>query len=383
MSKDSAQVACRPKRARRLRTVVALAASAVLALSACSDPGAGGNSDDTEEGAKVPSRVSLLIPFAEGGGTDVWARFLIPYLEKHVANNPTFSPENVPGGESITGANQYVRGGKTDGSQLLVTSGSTYLPALLRRPEVEYDFKKMRMLIMNGTSGIVYVSAKTGLKSAADLKNLKEPLVYGGISATGADLSLLQAFDLLGIDIKATFGFEGRGPARLALERGEINLDYQTTSAYTTQVAPLVKSGKAVPLFSYGVVDAEGKPQRDPAFPDLPTFEEVYQTLRGSAPSGEAYEAYRAILLAGFIYQKGLWTNEGTPDSIVKEFYAAAKAIADDPDFKAKSDEVLGGYPLYSAEEMQDALYEAFDISDGARQYVIDLLAKKYAVKFN
>jgi len=365
---------------RRGRSVVAIAAAALLALSACADPGAGGGTP-AEEGATVPSRVNVVIPFAEGGGTDVWARFLLPYLEEHLEGNPSFSPENVPGGESITGANQFVRSGATDGSEILATSGSTYLPALLRRSEVEYDFNKMRMLLMNGTSGVIYVSAQSGVTSVEDLKDLTTPLVYGGISATGADLSLLQAFDLLGVDIDATFGFEGRGPARLALERGEINLDYQTTSAYQTQVVPLVESGVAIPLMSYGVVDAEGNPTRDPALPDLPTVEEVYEQLHGEPPSGEAYEAYRAILLAGFIYQKGLWANEGTPDSIVDQFNEAARAIADDSEFQAASEEVLGGYPLYAAADMQDALYEAFAISDDARQYVLDLLSEKYEVE--
>ena len=36
----------------------------------------------------------------------------------------------------------------------------------------------------------------------------------------------------VGIDVDAIFGFEGRGPVGLALQRGEIDIDYQTTSAY-------------------------------------------------------------------------------------------------------------------------------------------------------
>ena len=362
---------------RSRRGLFAVAASVALVLSGCGSPGGGGN-EATAEGAKLPSRVDLVIPFAEGGGTDVWARFLAPYLEKHAEGNPKFVPENVPGGESITGANQYVRQGGTDGKKVLVTSGSTYLPALLRRKEVQYDFTKMRLLLLNGTSGVIYGSKESGLTKGADLTNPPKPLKYGGISATGADLSLLQAFDLLGVDLDATFGFEGRGPARLALERGEINIDYQTTSAYQTQVEPMVQSGKAVPLMSYGAVDESGNPIRDPNLPDIPTVEEVYEQIHGKKPEGPAYEAYRSVLLASMIYQKGIWANEGTPDSLVKAYSDAAKKIAEDPDFQAKSKDVLGGYPLHPGGEIEDVLLDAFKISDAARAYVIDLLRTKH-----
>lgn len=356
-----------------------VAAAALVALAACSNPeGVGGGGDDAaDEDATLPSSVEMVIPYAEGGGTDLWARFLAPYLETHVEGNPTFSPLNEPGGESITGSNQFVTSGGTDGSQILVTSGTTYFQALLGRPEVEFDFAEMRPLILNGTGGVIYASAESGITSVEDLQNPPQPLVYGGISSTGLDLSLLQAFDVLDVDIDATFGFEGRGPARLALERGEVNIDYQTTSAYLTQVAPLVESGSAVPLMSFGVLE-DGEIVRDPNVPDLPTVEEVYEQLNGSPPEGEAYDAYRAFLVPGYVYQKGLWANADTPDSLVQAFRDAVGPISEDPEFQESSEEVLGGYPLYSGEEAQDDLIEAFEIDAEVRQYTLDLLETEY-----
>ena len=43
----------------------------------------------------------------------------------------------------------------------------------------------------------------------------------------------------------------GRGAGRVAYEQGEVNVDYQTTPAYLKSVRPMVKSGKAVMLFSW------------------------------------------------------------------------------------------------------------------------------------
>ena len=368
------------KKSHARRMSVAVLATATLALAACSNPqgvGGGGGGGGETATAEMPERVDMLIPYSEGGGTDTWARFLAPYLEETVEGNPSFVPENVPGGESITGSNQFVQNGVTDGSEVLVTSGTTYFQALLGRPEVKFDFAAMRPLILNGTGGVIYVHADTGIKSVEDLANLEEPLVYGGISSTGLDLSLLQAFDVLDIDIEGTFGFEGRGPARLALERGEVTLDYQTTSAYLTQVEPMVDAGQAVPLMSFGVLE-DGEIVRDPNVPDLPTVEEVYEQLNGKAPEGPAYEAYRSFLIPGYVYQKGLWANEGTPDEIVQAFWDAAETLADDEEFHAAAEDVLGGYPLFPGEIAQDDLLEAFQIEEDVRQYTLDMLAEKY-----
>lgn len=359
----------------RLKALVVLAAAA-LSLSACADPQGVGGDEGSEDGA-MPSRVNLLIPYDVGGGTDIWARFLAPYLEKHVEGGANFLPENVPGGESITGSNQFVEQRGKDGSTLLVTSGTTYFQALLGRPEVKFDFAKMIPLMLNGTGGVIFASPDSGIKSIEDLKNPPKKLTYGGISATGLDLSLLQAFDVLGADLEATFGFEGRGPALLAFQRGEVNVDYQTTSAYLSQVQPLVDEGKAIPLMSFGILE-DGEIVRDPNVPDLPTLEEVYQELNGEEPSGPAYEAYRSFLVPGYVYQKGLWANEGTPDSIVQAYWDAVDKIAEDEEFQKSSEEALGGYPLYSGEDAKDDLLEAFEIEADVRKYTLDMLENEY-----
>ncbi|RZU63020.1 Bug family tripartite tricarboxylate transporter substrate binding protein [Zhihengliuella halotolerans] len=356
--------------------VLGAAVATALLLSACGGPDQGDR--DMGDG-EVPSSVKLVVPYAAGGGTDTWARFMAPYLESHVEGEPRVLVENVPGGESVTGSNEFVHSGGANGESLLVTSGTTYFQALLGQSGVEFDFAKMRPLMLNGTGGVVYVSSTTGIQDVQDLADYAETLTYGGISATGLDLTLLQAMDVLGVDVDATFGFEGRGPARLALERGEVNMDYQTTSAYQTQVEPLVDEGKAVPLFSFGVLE-DGEVVRDPALPDLPTLEEAYEQIHGEEPSGQGYEAYRAFLVPGYVYQKGIWVNEDTPDSIVHAFHAAAGAIAADEDFQEKSHDILGGYPLVSGEEAQDELRESFEISDEVRQYTLDLLEEKHDV---
>lgn len=350
---------------------------AALVLGACSAPQQDAANETAPADASLPSSVTMVVPFSAGGGTDTWARVIAPYMQRHLEGEPNVVVENREGGGGINGTNQFVRDNVTDGSEMLVSSGSTYLPQLLNQAQVEYDFTGMTPIVLNGTGGVIYTSPSTGIESAEDLANFDGDLHYGGISATGNDLVALLAMAVLGVDTTATFGFEGRGPARLAFERGEINLDYQTSSAYNTQVQPAVDEGTAVPLVSFGILE-EGEVVRDPAFPDIPTVEEVYESINGEAPSGTEYEAYLASLVAGQFYQKGIWVSAETPESIVTAMREAAAAVGEDEEFLAQAEEVLGGYPLIPGEEAQDELLAAFEIEDDVRQYILELLETQY-----
>jgi hypothetical protein len=55
----------------------------------------------------VEVTIEWVIPFAEGGGSDVWARFMAPFLSKHLPGRPNVIIRNVPGGGSITGTNDF------------------------------------------------------------------------------------------------------------------------------------------------------------------------------------------------------------------------------------------------------------------------------------
>src|SRR5688572_4943026 len=61
-------------------------------------------------------RILVTVPFAPGGGSDIYIRALQPYLEKHLPGKPTIIVLNVPGARSIPGANQFQDRARTDGT---------------------------------------------------------------------------------------------------------------------------------------------------------------------------------------------------------------------------------------------------------------------------
>jgi tripartite-type tricarboxylate transporter receptor subunit TctC len=296
---------------------------------------------------------------------------------------PGFAPENESGGEGITGTNRFVTSARADGTELLVGTATTVVPYLLRRTAVRYDFTELVPILANGTGAVVYARTATGVADLADLVGRPAPLAFGGITATGLDLTTLLAFDLLGVDVAATFGFEGRGPVNLALQRGEIDIDYQTTSTYASAVKPLLEDGSAVALFSLGQVDGSGRIVRDPNFADLPTVVEAYEQLHGSAPSGPKLDAYRTVLAVTYTYQKTLWVPPETPGAAVEVLRASAERLGADPAFQKAAAKVLGGYPLDAAQDLRARIGEAYQVSPDVRAHVVELLHDTYSIEID
>ncbi|MDR7483228.1 MAG: hypothetical protein QN203_12075, partial [Armatimonadota bacterium] len=222
--------------------------------------------------------VELVVPSAVGGATDILNRFLAPYLERHIPGNPTVRIRNIPGGGSILGGNWFAANAKPDGLVLFASTVSSKVAYMMENPAVRYDFRRMRLVAINGSGGVFYAAPRAGVRRAVDLPRAAE-LTFGSNSPPGATVPALLAFELLGLSPKVVFGFESRGPIRLAFERGELTLDFQASFVYHAQIAGLVREGKAIPLMTLGFINEKGEMVRDPAVPDLPTVYEVYQQL--------------------------------------------------------------------------------------------------------
>ncbi len=327
--------------------------------------------------------IEFVIPFGVGGGSDTWARFNAPYLAKYLPGKPTVVVKNVPGGGSITGANQFASRAKPNGLSLLGTSASTQFPYLLNDSRVRYEYKDWQVVLAAPTGGVGYVSSSLGVKSLADLSKLKgQRLIYGSQGATSIDLVPLLAFRLLGLDVHHVFGMKSRGEGRLAFERNEANIDFQTTSAYLKSSMPMVEEGKAVPLFSVGAADDDGQIVRDPNFPDLPHIGEAIEIVTGKKPEGIEWEAFKAFLIAGFPAQKLMALPKSTPPDVVEAYRSAVRQMKLDPEYQAGKVEALGGYEQVTDKAAETLFKDGTTIDPKARDWVRALLEKDYNARF-
>lgn len=326
--------------------------------------------------------IEWIVPFKEGGGSGRMARFYAPLLAEALPGKPTVVPKYMPGAGSTKGANFFAERARPDGLTILVTSGSTQFPFLLGDPRVRYKYSDWHIVLAQATGGVAYLPPDLAARWKKDPKEVIKNVnfIYGSQGATRLDLVPLLAWELLGMKVEPVFGIKGRGAGRLMFERGEVNIDYQTSSAYLSKVVPLVKDGKAVPIMTWGFINEKGEIVRDPTFPNIPTFKEVYTKIMGKEPSGDAWEAWKAFFVAGFPAQKMIFLPKGTPKDIVDTYTAAFNRVLARPDFKEKSKKQLGIYPQATGEKATVMLKQGTDVPEKAKAWVKKWLKDRYGV---
>lgn len=352
------------------KTLAGVAAASLLAGSALAADFAG-------------KTVEWVIPFKEGGGSDKWARFYAPLLAEALPGNPSIVVKNMPGAGSTKGANWFAERAKSDGLTIFGTSGSTQFPYLLGDPRVRYEYADWNVVLATATGGVAYLPADLAERWKKDPKDVisNVDFIYGSQGATRLDLVPLLAWEMLGMKVEPVFGIKGRGAGRLMFERGEVNIDYQTSSAFLSKVTPLVEEGKAVPIMTWGALDADGNVVRDPTFPDIPTFKEIYTQVKGEAPSGDAWEAWKAFFVAGFPAQKMVFLPKGTDQDVIDTYSAAFKAVVERPDFADISKKRLGVYPQSVGEAAKAKLVQGTVVNDSAKDWVKNWLKERYGVE--
>jgi hypothetical protein len=318
--------------------------------------------------------VTWIIPFSEGGGSGKWARFWAPQISEQLGQNVIV--EYMPGAGSTMGANFFQNEVEGDGCTIFGSSGSTQFPYLLGDDRVEYEYREWQVVIATPTGGVVYTTpeiAEGGLENAS--------LSYGSQGATSLDLVPLLAFNLLGYNVEPIFGLKGRSAGRAAFLAGETTIDYQTSSAYLSNIAPVVEAGEAVALMSWGAVDANGDIVRDPTFPDLPHFSEVLAEVNPAAMDSAGYSAWKAFFTAGFAAQKMVFLPGDASADDVATLTAAFEAATKVEGFGEASMKRLGVYPQGIGDGAAVLLEKALDVDETSLEFVKGWLKEAYGVE--
>jgi len=327
--------------------------------------------------------VEWIIPFSETGGSAKWANFYAPLLSEALPGNPTVVVTFNPGAGSTKGANAFQETTYEDGTTIFGSSGSTQFPYLLNDPRVRYEYSDWNVVLASGTGGVAYLPTALAdqLGNGGDATPLTgEDFIYGSQGATRLDLVPLLAWEMLGLQVEPVFGIEGRGDGRLMFERGEANIDYQTSSSFLSGVTPLVEAGTATPWFAFGALDDDGNVVRDPTFPDMPSFKEVCEATPACETSGPRWDAWKAFFTAGFPAQKMVFLPAGASEAAINTYTAAFEAVKARADFAEISQKRLGVYPQMTGKAAQTALKSGTAVPQEARDFVISWLSDRYGV---
>jgi tripartite-type tricarboxylate transporter receptor subunit TctC len=214
--------------------------------------------------AAYPDRtVTLMVPFAPGGPTDIIARILAESLGRSL--HQTFIVENRPGAAGNIGMGLAARA-RPDGYTLLLTSTAIAVnPALYKNLPYDpfKDFAPISELV--DSPNIIVVSAKSHINSIADLvKAAKAPGAKFNYSSPGIGTKS----NLTGEELKQRAGiamahipYRGAGPAAAAVLEGTV----QVGSVALPAAAPMVESGQLKALAVTG-------PKRWFSMPNVPTM---------------------------------------------------------------------------------------------------------------
>jgi len=334
-------------------------------------------------------RITILVPFNEGGGTDSYTRFLAPFYERHLPGNPKIQVLNKSGAGGILGGNYFERKAKKDGTWVFALSTSTLTNYALKDPRVKFDLANYIPIILSPRGAMQYVRKDLGLQNekgiVAKLNKMKsmsrDKLVFGGKTPTSMGLALRVGLSLLGVEVKSVWGMKGNGPMALAFERGEFTVNFDNTLSFINNRKQMIADGMAVPLYTFGVLDDAGKFVRDPEAPDVPNWHEAYAKLHGKAPSGAAVEAFESLFHMSVTMSKSLNLPAGTSGEIVAAWVDATHKIIADPEFIAKRKKIFGAYPQTIGAGTGPIRDKATTISPEARKWLAKYLKGRHDVE--
>ncbi len=251
--------------------------------------------------AQYPDRqVTIVVPFAAGGGSDIVARVLSKYLTEDL--KAPFIVENRAGAGGNIGA-KYTAQAKPDGYTLMVISSIlTINPSLYRKTEPFDAARDFTPIVEIGDSPNVLVTRlDTGVKSLAELialaKSKPDLLNYSNPGAgTAPHIAVEYLKFRAGINI-TNVPYSGAGPSMQAVLSGATQLG----SFSLGSVAQYMGSGRLRGLVHTG----RG---RLPEFPDVPNMAEAgfpnsesatFQVLVGPAgmPKDAVDKLSRQVLL--------------------------------------------------------------------------------------
>ncbi len=206
--------------------------------------------DDQQQVAAFYSgkTVTIVVGLSPGGGFDIVARLLAPYLGKYLPGNPSVIVDNRTGAGGMVAANLVYKAAPKDGTTVLAASEGLVANQLLGAQGVEYDFRKFQWLGSTQVATVVcYARADTGVRTLADVIGRPEPLIVGATAPSSNSYDFPAALQkVLNANIKIITGYGGSAPIRLAMESGEVQAHCVPWESVVESVKPWVDNGFAV-----------------------------------------------------------------------------------------------------------------------------------------
>jgi hypothetical protein len=325
-------------------------------------------------------QLKVLVGFPPGGGSDLFARVIADGLARHVEGKPSVIVQNQPGAGSVIAMNNYANRVPRDGTTVLSGTGQLLIRLLLGLDGARAKVSDLQALVATPMGRITYASPATGIKSAKDVLNPREPLILG-VPEVISTIDAVLGLTVLKVNFRSVTGYPGKSDVRLALLRNETNIDSQATPIFEQSVRPTMKDGQAIPLFAQGFMDGD-RLVRDPAAPDVLSVGEAYREIHGVDPSGPAWESYKAVARAIGNGGKILMIHSDAPPEARAALKRGIEAMIKDPEYLKVAESVLEGYGFTTGESLEANIAAIGKMDAASIAWLQDLLSRDFHMKF-
>ncbi|MEQ6308068.1 tripartite tricarboxylate transporter substrate binding protein [Delftia acidovorans] len=268
--------------------------------------------------AAFPERpITLVVPYAPGGGADAAARLLATRMGARLGTS--IIVDNRPGASGTIGASQVAKA-RADGYTVLydATPFSINPHLFAKLPYARSALQPLSLVLL--MPNVVVVKADSPVRSVADLaaRAKAQPgkinFASGGsgtVQRLAAEL-LRQRLELDMVHVP----YKSGGPAIADVMGGQVDFMFGTMAA----TYPLVTGGKLRAL-------AVAAPQRSARLPDVPTVSETV------IPGYEAYE------------WNGIFLPTGTPEPVAARLHQALSEVLQEAEVRQRLSD-LGAQPM-------------------------------------
>ena len=301
--------------------------------------------------------ISVVVPFAAGGPTDLVARQLGEAMRKAMGGGANFVVENAAGAGGTIGATKVARATPDGYTLLLHHIGMAAAPALYKniqyKPLEDFEFLGLITEVPMTLIGKPQLPANTYRDFEAYIRANagKLNIAHAGLGSASHLCSLMWQSAVNASEAMTTIPYGGTGPAMNALLGGQVDI----MCDQTTNTMQQIESGR---VKAFAVTTA--KPMSsNKLLKDYPTLQEMG--------------------LKGFdlTIWHGMYAPKGTPPAVLKQLNDGLKLALKDPDFTRKQ-EALGAI-VVTDNRVEPAAHKAFVAAEMAKLKPVILAAKQFA----
>lgn len=236
--------------------------------------------------------ITMIINYPAGGPSDIEGRIVAQHLPNHIPGKPTVVIKNVSGAGGIIGSNQLgeaAPNGETMGFFTL-----DVIAQLVANPSLRTNYSDFVMIAGFENPLVAYARKDTppGLKVPADIMKAHDFKALSLNLQNSNTVNQSLSLDLLGIKYQAVPAYRGLKEVETAILQNIGQFANTSLPGWRGSVEPTM-ADLVMPLWQIAARGKDGGTPRSRAMPDLPTFEEFFESVHHKKPSGFLYEVLR------------------------------------------------------------------------------------------